>query len=176
MTFHATKLPGVYVIELEPRIDERGSFARTYCQKEFAERGLCTEWVQTSTSFNLRRGTLRGMHYQASPHEEIKLVRCTRGAIFDVALDLRQDSPAYGKWFSVELTAQCNKMVYIPKGVAHGFQTLVDATEILYQISTPYVPDAARGVQWNDPVFGISWPKVDSLLISPKDASYLDTQ
>jgi dTDP-4-dehydrorhamnose 3,5-epimerase len=174
MIFHTTKLPGVLVIEMEPRADERGYFARTYCKMEFAERGLCTEWVQTSTSFNHQRGTLRGMHYQATPHEEIKLVRCTRGAVYDVAIDLRPESPTFREWLGVELTQGNHKMFYLPKGIAHGFLTLADQSEIFYQISTPYVSEAGRGVRWNDPAFGIQWPVLDGIVISPRDASFPD--
>jgi dTDP-4-dehydrorhamnose 3,5-epimerase len=174
MIFHATKLPGVFVIEMQPHADERGSFARTYCKNEFAERGLCTEWIQTSTSFNRRRGTLRGMHYQSAPHEEIKLVRCTRGAIYDVALDLRPGSPTCREWLAVELTEANHKMLYLPQGIAHGFQTLKNDSDVFYQISAQYVPTASQGVRWDDPAFEIQWPIIDEMLVSKKDTSFAD--
>ena len=173
MRFLDTPIPGVLVIELEPRADERGFFARTFCKKEFGERGLCVEWVQVSTSFNRHRGTLRGMHFQAAPFEEVKLVRCTRGAIYDVALDLRPDSPAYLKWFAAELTAENGRTLYIPKGVAHGFQSLADDSEVLYNIAEYYHAEASRGVRWDDPAFGIDWPLAGPLL-SPRDQGWPD--
>lgn len=173
MKFVETPLPGVYVIEVTRFEDERGFFARTYCRDTFLERGLPGEWPQCNVSFNTRRGTLRGMHYQEAPFEEPKLVRCTRGAMFDVALDLRRDSPTYGKWFGVELTGETRSALYIPKGLAHGFQTLTDACEVFYQMGALWRPDAARGVRWNDPRFGIAWPVADAIL-SPRDASYAD--
>lgn len=159
MIYTPTPLPGAYVIELEAHADERGFFARTFCAQEFARNGLCTAYAQCSISFNARAGTLRGMHFQARPHAEAKLVRATQGAVYDVILDLRQDSPAYLRWFAVELSAENRKTLYIPEGLAHGFQTLTDGAELFYQISVPYQPDAARGVRWNDPAFGIEWPR-----------------
>jgi dTDP-4-dehydrorhamnose 3,5-epimerase len=169
--FTETKLPGVYLIDVEPIGDERGFFARTWARDEFAARGISVEIAQCNLSGNARAGTLRGMHYQAPPHAEVKLVRCTRGALYDVALDLRPDSPTYKKWVAAELTAENRRAFSIPEGCAHGFQTLADDTEVFYQISAPYVPDAARGVRWDDPAFGIEWPLPVSV-ISERDAQY----
>lgn len=176
MIFSEQAVAGVVLIEPERIADERGWFARTYDAGEFAERGLAPEIAQCSVSFNARAGTLRGMHFQAAPHGETKLVRCTRGAIFDVAVDLRRDSASYGSWAGVELTQENGRALLIPVGCAHGFQTLVDATEVLYQISTPYVPGAGRGVRWDDPAFGIEWPAPPSgtRIMSDRDASYPD--
>ena len=171
MKFTETRLPGAFVIEIEPIEDERGFFARSWCAREFAARGLNACLAQCDISFNTRKGILRGMHYQAKPHEEAKLVRCTRGALYDVALDLRPDSPTYKSWVGVELTAENRKMLYIPEGCAHGFQTLEPETEVFYQMSACYAPGAARGVRWDDPAFGIEWPFAERIL-SDKDASY----
>lgn len=173
MLFKPLIIPGAFVIDLELVWDERGFFARTFCREEFEIRGLIAEFVQCSLSFNIRRGTLRGMHYQAAPHGEAKLVRCTRGAIYDVLLDLRPSSPAHLQWEAVELSADNRRMVYIPEGVAHGFQTLEDETEIFYQMSQPYAPDAARGVRWDDQAFGIDWPPAERT-ISLRDRTYPD--
>jgi dTDP-4-dehydrorhamnose 3,5-epimerase len=173
MLFHETKLPGVFEIQVEPHIDERGFFARLWCQKEFEAKGLNPELVQCSVSVNTGKGTLRGMHFQAHPHEETKLVRCTKGAIYDVVLDLRPSSPRFRDWFAVVLTAVNRKMVYIPEGCAHGFLTLEDDTEVFYQMSEFYNAESARGVRWNDPAFGITWPgKVE--VISERDRTYPD--
>lgn len=171
MIFIETKLKGAFVIEPERLEDERGFFARTWCQSEFEAHGLNPRLAQCSISFNKRRGTLRGMHYQAAPHEEAKLVRCIRGAIYDVILDLRPVSPTFRQWTSVELTADNRRMVYIPEGCAHGFQTLEDSTEVFYGMSEFYCPEAARGVRWDDPAFGIEWP-VQVTAVSYKDNSY----
>lgn len=173
MIFSETNLRGVFVIEPRLLEDKRGFFARTWCQQEFKEHGLNTRLSQCSISFNNRKGTLRGMHYQADPHAEAKLVRCTRGSIYDVALDLRFGSATFGQYFAVTLSAANRKMVYIPEGAAHGFQTLEDNTEIFYQISEFYAPEAARGVRWNDPTFHIEWP-LDERLISASDQNYAD--
>lgn len=171
MLFHETKLPGVFEIHLEPHSDDRGFFARSWCRKEFEAHGLNPRLVQCNISFNLRKGTLRGMHFQAPPHAEAKLVRCTRGAIYDVVLDVRSSSPAYGNWFAVVLTSSNRKMVYIPEGCAHGFLTLEDESEVFYQMSEFYNAKSARGLRWNDPVFKIAWPeKVE--VISQRDAEY----
>jgi dTDP-4-dehydrorhamnose 3,5-epimerase len=172
MRFLPTELPGVFVVEPEPRADDRGLFARTYCRDEFAARGLCIEWVQCSVSFNARAGTLRGMHWQSAPHEEVKLVRCTSGAAFDVVVDMRAGSPTFRKWVAVELTAANRKAVYIPGGCAHGFQTLVDGTELFYQMSAFYAPESARGARWDDPALGIAWPPCDARVIAPRDLSF----
>ena len=173
MRFTPLPLPGAYVLDLEPLTDERGFFARTFCRDEFRAHGLNPELVQCSVSYNLRGGTLRGMHYQAAPDAEAKLVRCTRGAIYDVLLDLRPNSPTYLQWTAVELTAANRSLAYIPEGLAHGFQTLEDDTEVFYQMSHPYVPGAARGVRWNDPAFAIDWPLAERIL-SAKDQAYPD--
>jgi dTDP-4-dehydrorhamnose 3,5-epimerase len=172
--FQATPLPGVFVLEPELHSDERGFFARTWCKQEMAAKGLCVELSQCSISFNRKRGTLRGMHYQAAPHEEVKLVRCTRGAIFDVAVDLRPNSQAYRQWFAVELTQDNRRALYIPEGLAHGFQTITDDCEVYYQISTEFVPASARGVRWNDPAFGIDWPIQEGIILSERDSTYRD--
>lgn len=168
MTFKETKLRGAFIIEPERHEDERGFFARTFCQQEFRDHGLRTELVQCSVSYNKEKGTLRGMHYQAAPHEEAKLVRCTRGAIFDVAIDLRPGSETLKQWVSTELTAENRRMLYVPEGCAHGFQTLEDDSEVFYQISARFHPESSRGVRWNDPAFGIAWPSGSSA-ISVKD-------
>lgn len=159
MKWHDTPIAGAYVIELEPAVDERGFFARTYDAAEFETRGVDPRIAQCSISFNARQGTLRGLHYQTAPHEETKLVRCSRGAIFDVIVDL-----ATGRWFGVQLTADIPLMLYVPRGVAHGFQTLIDDTEVVYQISVPHHPDSARGIRWNDPELGIPWPFGEPIL------------
>jgi dTDP-4-dehydrorhamnose 3,5-epimerase len=169
--FHESPLAGAYTVELDRLEDERGFFARSYCAQEFAERGLPAAMPQTSVSFNARRGTLRGLHYQAEPHAEEKLVRCTAGAIYDVIVDLRPDSPTLRRWFGVELSADNHRALFVPKGMAHGLITLCDETEVLYMISVPYVPDSARGVRWNDPAIGIVWPMPPSVM-SARDAAY----
>jgi len=171
--FRETKVPGAYVIDLEPHRDERGFFARAWCQREFEDRGLNPRLVQCNISYNERRGTLRGMHYQAPPHEEAKLVRCTRGRLYDVIIDLRPDSLTYKEHFGIELNDENRTMLYVPEGVAHGFLTLEDDTEVFYQMSAFYEPDAARGVRWDDPAFGIDWPtRVEH--IKDRDQNYPD--
>lgn len=173
MKFIETKLKAAYVIELEKIEDERGFFARSWCEKEFAERGLNPNLVQCNISFNRKKGTLRGMHYQAKPYREAKLIRCTKGAIYDVILDLRSDSPTFKQWVAVELTSENRKMLYIPEGLAHGFQSLEDDTEVFYQMSEFYHPEVAKGVRWNDTAFGIEWMENEPI-ISEKDKSYAD--
>ena len=173
MIFEPTVIADVVEIKLEPRSDERGFFARTWCQKEFEMHGLNPNVVQCNISFNRQKGTLRGMHYQTKPCREAKLVRCTRGAIYDVAIDLRKDSSSYKKWISVELTSEKRNMLYIPEGCAHGFLTLEHDTEVFYQMSEFYLPDAGRGVRWNDPEFQISWPGTVEV-ISERDQTYPD--
>lgn len=173
MNFLATGIAGAWVIEPERLEDERGFFARTWDADEFAERGLNSRLSQCSISYNRMRGTLRGLHYQAAPYEEAKLVRCTSGALFDVALDLRPGSSTYGDWFGVELSAENRKALYVPEGCAHGFMTLEDGCEVHYQISEAYVPAAARGVRWNDPAFAIEWPG-EVVVINERDGSYPD--
>lgn len=172
--FRETELHGAFVIELEGREDERGFFARTFCQEEFEACGLNPRVAQCNVSFNRIKGTLRGMHYQAAPYEEAKLVRCTMGAICDVAIDLRRDSFTFKQWVVVELTAGNRKMLYIPERFAHGFQTLEDETEVFYQMSELYHPECTRGVRWDDPAFGIKWPEVENRIMSEKDRSYPD--
>ncbi|MBL6749658.1 MAG: dTDP-4-dehydrorhamnose 3,5-epimerase [Nevskia sp.] len=174
MKFADTPLPGVVVIEPEPIVDERGFFARLFCAREFAAHGLVPHLEQYSVSFSARAGTLRGMHYQAEPHAEAKLVRCTSGAIYDVALDLRSDSPSFKRWFAVELSAGNRRALYLPQGCAHGFQTLCDDVEVSYGISAPYVPAAARGVRWDDPAFGIEWPAAACRTMAERDRTYPD--
>ncbi len=169
MIFTETPLRGAYRVDLKRLEDERGFFARSWCQREFIELGLDPCVVQCNISFNKHKGTLRGMHFQVPPFAEAKLVRCTRGAIDDVIVDLRSDSPTYLEWISVELTADNRSALYIPKGFAHGFQTLADDSEIFYQMSEFYAPEAARGFRWNDPAFGISW-NLPISVISEKDA------
>lgn len=173
MIFQETNLKGVYIIELERIEDERGFFARTWCQREFQKCGINPNLVQCNISFNRKKGTLRGMHYQAAPYEETKLVRCTMGAICDVIIDLRLDSETFRQWVSVELTAENRKMLYIPGGFAHGFLTLIDNTEVFYQMSEFFAPEYARGVRWNDPAFRINWPE-KVVVISEKDKQYKD--
>lgn len=173
MNFTETKLQGVFIIDIEPVEDARGFFARTWCQREFEAHGLCMQWVQCNISFNKHRGTLRGMHYQMAPFAEVKLVRCTAGAIYDVIIDLRPSSPTFKRWLSVELAAERQRMLYIPEGFGHGFQTLADASEVFYQMSQFYAPEYARGVRWDDPAFKISWPE-DNRIISEKDQGFPD--
>jgi dTDP-4-dehydrorhamnose 3,5-epimerase len=171
MNFHETKLPGVFEIHLDPKPDERGFFARSWCQREFEEHGLNPSLVQCNVSFNERTGTLRGIHYQAAPYPETKLVRCTKGAIYDVVVDLRSQSPTYKQWVGVTLTAENRQMLYVPEECGHGFLTLEDETEVFYQMSEFYPPDLARGVRWNDPAFGIEWP-CEAAQMSERDRAY----
>lgn len=173
MNFTPAGLPGAWIIDIDRLGDERGFFARTFCRDEFAAHGLATGFVQCNTSFNTRRGTLRGMHFQREPYAEAKLIHCTRGAIYDVLIDLRPDSPAYCRWVAVELSADNERMLYVPEGLAHGFQTLADESEVSYQMAAMYRAEAAAGVRWNDPVFGIAWP-LQGLIISARDAAYGD--
>lgn len=168
-----TRLADVWEIEVDPRIDDRGVFVRTFDDQFFSERGVDHGWPQCNTSFNPRKGTLRGMHFQAEPFGEPKLVRCTRGRAFDVAVDLRPESPTRYRWAAVELDADRCNAIYIPAGYAHGFLTLVDDTELFYHMGAIYVANAARGVRWNDPAFGISWP-AQPLHMSERDATYAD--
>ncbi|MBO7747245.1 dTDP-4-dehydrorhamnose 3,5-epimerase [Paenibacillus sp. MWE-103] len=171
MRFAETPLPGAYLIEPEPVADGRGFFVRTYCEKEFAAHGIAAPPVQCNVSYNHKRGTVRGMHFQRKPFEEKKLVRCTQGAIYDVIVDIRPDSPAFGRWFGVELTGANQRMLYIPEGFAHGFQTLEDETAVFYQMSEFFAPEASEGVRWDDPAIGIQWP-LPCAIISEKDAAY----
>jgi dTDP-4-dehydrorhamnose 3,5-epimerase len=169
--FTETKLKDSYILEIKKMEDARGFFGRSWCQKEFEEHGLVPCVVQANVSYNKKKGTLRGMHYQIAPYEETKLVRCTRGALYDVIIDLRPDSPTYKQWLGVELTADNYKMLYVPKGFAHGFITLEDNTEATYQVSQFYTPGAEGGIRYNDPLFGIEWP-VEVTVISDKDKSW----
>ncbi|HEY8176279.1 MAG TPA: dTDP-4-dehydrorhamnose 3,5-epimerase family protein [Gemmatimonadaceae bacterium] len=173
MIFSPTEVDGAYVVEIEPQRDVRGFFARTWCRREFEEHGLKGELAQCSMSYNARRGTLRGMHWQAAPSEEAKLVRCTSGAVHDVIIDLRPDSPSFLKHAAVVLTQGDRRALYVPPGVAHGFQTLADDSELLYQMSDFFSPEHVRGVRWNDPAFGLEWPIPDPIILD-RDNSYAD--
>jgi dTDP-4-dehydrorhamnose 3,5-epimerase len=173
MRFTQTKLAGVYLVELEARSDERGFFARSFCEHEFAEVGLPTHFPQCNISFNHKKGTLRGMHYQAAPHGEPKLVRCTMGAIYDVAVDLRPDSPSFKGWVGFELNAHNRDALFIPEGCAHGFLTLEDDSEVFYQMGQFFAPGSARGLRYNDPAFAIEWPAPIEL-VHERDAGYAD--
>jgi dTDP-4-dehydrorhamnose 3,5-epimerase len=173
LIFTETKLPGAFVIELEKHADQRGFFARTFCQEEFKARGLNPEMLQCNVSFNKRKGTMRGMHFQAAPFAEAKLVRCTAGSIYDVIIDLRPSSPAFKQYFAVELSAKNHKMLYIPEEFAHGFQTLEDDTEVFYQMSQNFSPEHGRGVRWDDPAFGIEWPEAERIIVE-RDKNYPD--
>lgn len=173
MIFTPTRLDGLWLVDLDRHVDERGWFARCWCPREFAEHGLDTRLAQASLSFNRRPGTLRGMHYQRAPHGEVKLVRCVRGAIFDVAIDLRPGSPTHRQWLGFELSGENGRALYIPEGFAHGFQTLAPESEVLYQMSTIHVPEAAAGVRFDDPAFAIAWPLPVSC-IAARDAAWPD--
>jgi dTDP-4-dehydrorhamnose 3,5-epimerase len=171
--FTETKLPGAYLIDIEKRGDQRGFFARAWCQKEFKAHGLTPRVVQANISLSRWKGTLRGMHYQVAPYAEAKSLRCIRGAIYDVIIDLRPDSPTYMQWLEVELTSENHRMLYVPEGFAHGFQTLVDNTEVTYLVSQFYTPEAEGGVRYDDPAFGVEWP-LEVQVISDKDKSWPD--
>ena len=173
MKFEPLDVAGAFLIRPEPLVDERGTFTRTFCSETFASHGLSENIRQCSASFNARKHTLRGMHYQASPHPEAKLVRCTQGAAHHVIVDLRKSSASYLGRAGLELNSENRHMLYVPEGVAHGFITLEDATEIFYQISENYVPDSSRGVRWDDPAFGIDWPARPAI-ISDRDAAFPD--
>ncbi|MBU6449186.1 MAG: dTDP-4-dehydrorhamnose 3,5-epimerase [Rhodospirillales bacterium] len=176
MIVRQTQLPDVVLIDLDPVSDERGFFGRVFCEDDFACLGLPVRFVQSSLSFNRFCGTLRGLHYAANPAQEGKLVQCTRGAIFDVIVDIRHSSAAFGRWETFELTVQNRRMLYIPPGFAHGFQTLADETDVLYSMTEPYQPGLARGIRWNDASLGIPWPRLNPIL-SERDAALpgLDT-
>jgi dTDP-4-dehydrorhamnose 3,5-epimerase len=173
MIFHETKLPGVFEIHLDPHTDERGFFARSWCQREFEQHGLNPVTVQCNVAFNARKGTLRGMHYQAEPHLEAKLVRCTQGAIYDVVVDLRPGFSTFKKWIGVVLTAAKRNMIYVPEGCGHGLLTLEEQTEVFYQMTEFYYPELSRGVRWNDPAFHIEWPAQPEVM-SDRDRTYPD--
>jgi dTDP-4-dehydrorhamnose 3,5-epimerase len=167
-----TRLPGAYTIDLEPIEDERGFFARQWSEQELGEAGLTTAVSQASVAFNHLAGTLRGMHWQVAPHAEVKLVRCVRGAIHDVIVDLRPESDTFGEWIGVELTGENRRTLYVPEGFAHGYLTLEDASEVWYQMSAPHAPDAARGFRFDDPRFGIVWPPTEQLVVSDRDRAW----
>jgi dTDP-4-dehydrorhamnose 3,5-epimerase len=171
--FTSTELSGAFIVEAEPHSDDRGAYTRMWCAREFAAHGLSVSLAQTGLSYNRRRGTVRGMHMQEAPHGQTRLVRCGRGAIYDVIIDLRPDSPTYCRWLAVELRASSCAMLYVPEGFAHGFQTLEDHTEVVYHMTGFYEPAAERGVRWNDPRFAITWPLPD-ITISDKDCHYRD--
>jgi dTDP-4-dehydrorhamnose 3,5-epimerase len=169
MRFLPLDLPGAWIIEPEELRDERGFFARVWCAEELANQGLESRLAQASIAFSQRKGTLRGLHFQRPPHAEVKIVRCTRGSIYDVIVDLRSDSPTYRRWTHVVLSEENHRMLYVPEGFAHGYQTLADNTEVFYQMSTPYAPGSEGGLAWNDPALAIAWPHVDERIISSKD-------
>jgi dTDP-4-dehydrorhamnose 3,5-epimerase len=173
LIFSPTPIEGAWLLAPEPRSDARGFLLRTFCTDAFAARGLDPVTAQCSLSYNARRGTLRGMHYQAKPHAETKVIRCGRGVLFDVLIDLRRNSPTFGRHYGVELSRENLLALYVPRGCAHGFQTLADDTDVWYHISAPHHPDSARGVRWNDPAFGIVWP-VPNPILHPRDAAYPD--
>jgi dTDP-4-dehydrorhamnose 3,5-epimerase len=171
--FTETRIPGAWIVDLEPIHDDRGFFAMTWTASEFTKRGLDPSLAQCNLAFNHKKGTLRGMHFQRAPHEQVKVVRCCRGAVLDVIIDLRPESPAFRQWARVELSADNRRMLYIPAGLAHGYITLTDDAEVAYQASTPWAPQSEGGVRWNDPAFGIEWPS-PPVVISAKDASWPD--
>jgi dTDP-4-dehydrorhamnose 3,5-epimerase len=173
MRLVSTELPGVTLIEPTVQSDERGLFTRTYDEEIFAEAGLPTAWPQCNTSFNRKRGTLRGLHYQREPRPEPKLVRCTAGRVFDVAVDIRRNSPTFRRWIGIELSAERRNAIYIPAGCAHGFLTLEDSSEVFYQMGDGYVPELASGARWNDPAFAIEWP-FSPMIMSDRDAAWPD--
>jgi dTDP-4-dehydrorhamnose 3,5-epimerase len=174
MKFSETGLDGAFVIEIEPRLDERGFFSRAWCRREFEAAGIRINFVQANIAFSKNKGTLRGMHFQRAPHAECKLWRCVRGAIFDVMIDLRLNSPTFKKWFGIELTSDNHKMTLIPEGFAHGYLTTADNTEVFYLVSAFYTPEAEGGVRWDDPAFGVRWPMTGNLIISEKDKNWPD--
>ena len=171
MLIEELPLKDAYLVDIQKVTDERGYFARAWCQREFEEHGLTSNLVQANISFNYRKGTLRGLHYQVDPHKEAKLVRCTKGGIYDVLVDLRLNSTTYGKWFGIELSSENHRMLWIPEGFAHGYQTLEDDTEVFYHVTEFYTPESERGTRYDDPVFGITWP-LEISVISEKDANW----
>ncbi len=173
MIFTPTKLQGAYILEVKKIEDERGFFGRSWCKRELEEHGLNANVVQANVSYNKVKGTLRGMHFQKAPHQETKLVRCTRGAIYDVIIDLRPDSPTYKQWIGVELTESNYRMLFVPEDFAHGFITLEDNTEVTYQVTQYYTPGAEGGIRWNDPAFQIAWP-IEPVVVSGKDQAHPD--
>ena len=174
MNFTETKLKGVYVIDPKRFEDDRGFFAPSFSAREFEARGMASRFVESNISFSVRSGTIRGLHFQAAPHGQAKLVRCTRGRVFDVAIDIRPDSPTHRQWVSVELTAENRRMIYIPGDCAHGFQTIDDDSEVFYMVSSPYDPESGRGFRWDDPAFRIEWPEADERILVARDQNYPD--
>jgi dTDP-4-dehydrorhamnose 3,5-epimerase len=174
MKFTETKLPGVYLVEPQRFADERGFFAPSFRAQDFAAQGLASVFVENNISYSNSRGTIRGLHYQAAPYGQAKLVRCTRGAVFDVAVDLRPASPTFKQWVGVELSDENRSMLYVPADCAHGYQTLVDDSEVFYMVSTPYAPESGRGFRWNDPAFGIEWREVGARILIERDQEYPD--
>lgn len=169
-----TRLSGVYLMEPERFHDERGFFARSWSIAELNALGITAPFIESNLSYNHRRGTLRGLHWQAAPHGQAKLIRCTKGTVFDVGVDIRPDSRTYGQWLAVELSAENRQMLYLPAGFAHGYLTLADASEVHYLVTSEYVPESARGARWNDPAFGIGWPQLDEVIINDRDKNYPD--
>jgi len=169
MIYSETKLKGAFLIDIEPIDDERGWFSRTFCKNEFEKQGLCAEFVQHNISYSLKKGTIKGLHYQLPPYEEVKVVSCIKGKIFDVIVDMRPDSETYLKWLSVELEEQSGRMLYVPKGFAHGFQTLTDDVLVFYLMGELYYKNAENGLRWNDELLNISWPIREDIIISDKD-------
>jgi dTDP-4-dehydrorhamnose 3,5-epimerase len=176
MRFNETAIDGSYLVDIEPRGDHRGFFARLWCREEFSRHGLTADFVQCNGSYSAQSGTLRGLHYQTRPFEEVKLVRCIRGSIFDVVVDLRRDSRTYRRWLGVTLTADERRMMYVPRGCAHGYLTLEDHSEVEYPVSEFYKPEAERGLRWDDPAFGIKWPAPGVQNVSSKDGAWPDYQ
>jgi dTDP-4-dehydrorhamnose 3,5-epimerase len=174
MIFTAAKIPGAWIVDVDPRSDDRGFFARAWCLREFEAHGITLPPVQTNLSYNHRAGTIRGLHYQRDPHAEAKLVRCIAGAIYDVMVDLRPDSPTHGQWFGIELSVRNRRMLYTPQGCAHGYQSLTNGAEVLYSASEYYVPGFEGGLRWDDPTLAIEWPIRDGVIVSAKDASWPD--
>lgn len=174
MNFEPIPISGAYVVRIERVVDDRGFFARTFCEREFAAKRLISRMVQSNIGFSRKAGILRGLHYQTPPYSEAKLVRCIRGAVFDVMADVRVESPTYRSWFGLELNVENLKMIYVPEGVAHGYLSLVDESELFYQVSAFYAPGAEKGIRWNDPAFSIEWPSMGNLTISDKDRSWPD--
>jgi dTDP-4-dehydrorhamnose 3,5-epimerase len=173
MRFLETRIAGAWLVQPEPRTDERGSFARLWCRDDFAKHGLRADFVQCNASFSVKRGTLRGLHYQAAPHREVKLVSCVRGRVFDAIVDVRPESPTYGAWFGAELSADNRTMMYVPEGCAHGYLTLEDSCEVTYPVTAAYHAGSERGLRWNDPAIRIEWP-IEPLILSPKDRQWSD--
>jgi len=174
MKFSSVNVEGVFVVELAPAADDRGFFARAFCEKEFMEHGIDVRLIQANISYNRQRGILRGLHWQVSPYEEAKLVRCIKGSIFDVVVDVRPESRTYKNWYGIDLTSTNRQALFIPGGCAHGYQVLEDDTEVFYQVSAPYVQEAEKGARWNDPSFGIEWPINEGVILSPKDRGWDD--